>query len=193
MSRLKNMRPIVAILAIAQLVVLPAPPVLANGGDFSLDFVAAAPFTYDHTTGGGAYDDRTIGKDKDVVESLEGGDFRCGDFVTHFVQIVAAPGAVNQTIRLQFKWTADSTGQSGAAYNQLNNAKINNSAPITFNGIIIGERADGGDAGNVEVGATASVIATVENLSQNLFDKGAERFATVDVSNLQGGDKVVLR
>ena len=33
----------------------------ANGGDFKLDFIAAAPFTYDHATGGGAFDDRTIG------------------------------------------------------------------------------------------------------------------------------------
>src|SRR5688500_14808141 len=52
---------------------------LFSGGDFSLDFVASAPFTYDHSTGGGAFDDRTIGKTNDVVESLEGGDFACGD------------------------------------------------------------------------------------------------------------------
>ena len=46
-----------------------------DGGDFSTDFTAAAPLTYDHTTGGGAYNERDVGRDKDIVESLEGGDF----------------------------------------------------------------------------------------------------------------------
>ena len=39
--------------------------------DISLDFTAAAPLTYDHSTGGGAYDNRTVGRAKDIVESLE--------------------------------------------------------------------------------------------------------------------------
>jgi len=38
------------------------------------------------------------------------------DRVTHFAQISVNPGAAQQTIRVKFKWTADSTGQSGAAY-----------------------------------------------------------------------------
>ena len=54
----------------------------AAGGDFSnIDFAAAAPFTYDHATGGGAYNDRTVGKHDDVTEQLEGGEFACGDIV----------------------------------------------------------------------------------------------------------------
>jgi hypothetical protein len=35
---------------------------LADGGDFALDFTAAAPLTYNHATGGGAYNDRTVWK-----------------------------------------------------------------------------------------------------------------------------------
>ena len=59
-------------------------------GDVSLDFVAAGPFTYDHSTGLGprpqfGYDNRTISKTNGVVESLEGGDFACNDLVTFFV------------------------------------------------------------------------------------------------------------
>jgi hypothetical protein len=42
--------------------------------------------TYDHTTGGGAFNDRTIGRDDDVVESLQGGDFKTGDLVTFLVE-----------------------------------------------------------------------------------------------------------
>ena len=85
-------------LAIAGAITLAQPQTAsADGGDFKLDFIAAAPFTYNHATGGGAYDDRTIGVANDVVESLEGGDFACGDLVTHFVQIVVTnPAAVQQ-------------------------------------------------------------------------------------------------
>src|SRR5436190_23971418 len=81
---------------------------LFSGGDFSLDFVASAPFTYNHVTGGGAFDDRTIGKTSDVVESLEGGDFKCGDIVTYLVQISVASGAVGaQTVDLNFEFLSD--------------------------------------------------------------------------------------
>jgi len=87
-----------------------------DGGDFSLDFVAAAPFTYDHATGGGAFDDRTIGKEDDVVEQLEGGDFACGDIVTYLVEVSVDEGATGvQTIELDFEFLSDSTGQSGVS------------------------------------------------------------------------------
>ena len=56
-----------------------------SGGDISIDFVAAGPFSYDRTTGiGGQYDGRIIDKNTGVVESLEGGDFNCGDIVVFF-------------------------------------------------------------------------------------------------------------
>lgn len=190
MSRLKKtMRPMAVVLAIVQFAVLPVPPVWADGGDFSLDFIAAAPFTYDHDTGGGAYDDRTIGKNKDVVESLEGGDFACGDKVTHFVQIRVVPQAAIQKIRLNFKWTADSTGQSGAAYDAMHNPHIN-SGSIDGG---VGEGAGGTDAGNVDGAPTASVTHFEQDLSQTLHIKGAEHSAIVEVDGLNNGDKVVLR
>ncbi|HTH07890.1 MAG TPA: hypothetical protein VL916_18555, partial [Ilumatobacteraceae bacterium] len=75
-------------------VVSPATGASAHGGEYSLDFVASAPTTYDHTTGGGAYDDRTIGVNKDVVESLEGGDFDCNDIVTFLTRITRKPAPV---------------------------------------------------------------------------------------------------
>jgi hypothetical protein len=180
-------------LAIAGAIVLAQPQTAsANGGDFSLNFVAAAPFTYDHATGGGAFDNRTIGKANDVVESLEGGDFACGDLVTHFVKITVAAGAAEQKISMTFKWTADSTGQSGAAYDQMHNPKINS-------GVIdggVGEGSGGTDSGNVEVGTTASVVSFTPNPDGTdgpLHVKGSEHSATVEVAGLNGGDQVVLR
>jgi hypothetical protein len=59
-------------------------------GDLSTNLVAAGPFTYNHLTLAGTgpnqprYDSRTISKTSGVVESLEGGDFACGDLVVFF-------------------------------------------------------------------------------------------------------------
>ena len=69
-----------------------------DGGDIDLDYVAAGPFTYDHATGLGThpqfgYDNRTISKSNGVVESLEAGDFECGDYVTFFTEIMVDSGA----------------------------------------------------------------------------------------------------
>src|SRR5215207_482040 len=62
-----------------------------SGGDISIDFAAAAPFTYNHLTGvGGQYNQ---GGTNDAVESLEGGDFECGDIVVFFNAITVDDGA----------------------------------------------------------------------------------------------------
>ena len=89
---------------------------VAAGGDFSLDFTAAAPLTYNHLTGGGTYDVRQVGRDKDIVESLEGGDFACGDTVSFLTQIRVDAGAIgSQTIRLRYEFTAHAPSQPAAS------------------------------------------------------------------------------
>ena len=55
--------------------------------NFSIDFIASAPESYNHLTGGGAYDNRTIGVGKNVLESLQSGDFSCGNIVTFFALV----------------------------------------------------------------------------------------------------------
>lgn len=85
-----------------------AAPVHADGGDYKLDFTAAAPNTYDPSIGGGAYNDRTVGVDKDIVESLEGGDFKCGDTVTYLTEIdrdgYIGDLGPTETVRMQFSF-----------------------------------------------------------------------------------------
>lgn len=75
-------RPSVAASAIAAITALllsatPASAQLKAPGEyFEIDFTAAAPASYNHLTGGGAYD---TGKTNiDTVQSLEGRDFVCG-------------------------------------------------------------------------------------------------------------------
>jgi len=103
---------------------------LLGSKDFSFDFTAAAPNTYDHATGGGAFNDRTVGVDKDIVESLEGGDFKCGDIVTYLLQVTVdntnqAGSDAPQTVEIDFSFLADTTGQSGVAHSEVLLAKVN--------------------------------------------------------------------
>src|SRR3972149_2868683 len=79
-----------AVVIIAGALIWLAPASANSPGDFSLDFVASAPSTYDHVVGGGAYDDRI--KNFDVVESLEAGDFQCGEIGTYLLPLTAAEG-----------------------------------------------------------------------------------------------------
>jgi hypothetical protein len=52
--------------------------VFSTAKDFpNVRIYASAPHTYNHLTGGGAINDQTVGRDFDVVSSLEGDDFKC--------------------------------------------------------------------------------------------------------------------
>jgi hypothetical protein len=166
----------------------------ASGGDFSLDFTATAPFTYDHDTGGGAFDDRTVGKNKDIVESLEGGDFACGDLVSFLTEIIVSPQAIGaQTIDLKYLWTADTTGQSGIALDEMvNPPHINRPPNVNVIPPGVAEGPGGTDLGNTEDGgSTATIVAT--DYTQATFSKGAEHSATVRVTDLEQSEHVVLR
>ena len=142
----------------------------ADGGDFSLDFVAAEPTSYDHQTGaGGEFGDRTI--NEDVVESLEGGDFSCGDTVVFFTQIVVAEDATEtQDIQLDFSFDAESTGQPGIGFVDLLSATPNE-----------------GDSGNV--GSTDDT--TVQVISEELT--ADELLVTVQINDLDPGETFILR
>jgi hypothetical protein len=151
---------------------------LADGGDFSLDFTAAAPLTYNHATGGGAYNDRTVGRDKDIVESLEGGDFACGDLVSFLTQITVGSGAPQQTIELLYEFTAHSTGQQGVALGDIVNVQINYGV---------------GDIGiNDDLGSTA-ILVSEQILTQPVFTKGSVLEGKIQVTDLEANETVVLR
>jgi hypothetical protein len=170
------------------------PTSFAAGGDFTLDFVAAAPYTYDHATGGGAFNDRSVGKDLDVVESLQGGDFLCGDTVTYLVAITVDPAAIgNQTIQLEFGFLAETTGQPGVAH-----------ADVTFVGINDGNVENGGGVGlgnfapdtgiSDDGGSTATVISEAFSPAGTSPFLGAEELLlVVEIDDLEAGEEVILR
>ena len=97
---------VVACLLLATFLINPG-AAFATGGDFTLKFCAAAPESYGHQTGGGAYDDGTVGVDMDIVQSLQGEDFACGDIVSFLVAIQnkANPANTNQTVDFLLKFS----------------------------------------------------------------------------------------
>ena len=169
-----------------------APAAEAESGDFSIDFIAAAPQSYNHQTGGGAFDDRTIGVDKDVVESLEGGDFSCGDIVTYFAEVTVddtyqADTDAPQTIEMDFSFLADTTGQSGVAIGDIVLVQVNYG---TIEDLIAGENIV--DDGIIDDGGSTATLIT-EYLTGPLFQAGSELHGTVELDDLERDETVVVR
>jgi uncharacterized repeat protein (TIGR01451 family) len=147
-----------------------APSGTLSGGDVSLDYVAAGPGTYNHDTGvGGAYAGRTIDKNTGVVESLEGGDFACGDLIVFFTQVVVDAGAAAPgTVRIDFQWNGDTTGQPGIGFVNLTSASANSP-----------------DSGNTANGNEAvSIVSESDTPDVN---------ATIQITNLDPGEHFILR
>jgi len=77
----------------------PAARAVEVGDIETLDWIAAGPYTYNHTTLAGTgpglpqYDGRVIDKSTGVFESLEGGDFNCNDKVVYFLALEIADDA----------------------------------------------------------------------------------------------------
>ena len=167
----------------------------ADSGDVSLDFVAAAPFTYNHQTGGGAYNDGSVGVYKDIVETLEGADFKCGDIVTFLVQVRVNSAAVNvQTVTMNFTFSAATTGQTGAAHIDVLQVTQNGNGQLVENGGGGGRGTFGLDTGNVQnPGCPVSATITSKILPPQFFVKGASINLTGTVSGLCPGEKIVVR
>ena len=174
-------------------------PAHADGGDYALDFVAAAPFTYDHAAGGGAFNDRTIGKDADVVESLEGGDFACEEIVTYFTHITVddlaegrTPHAV-ETIELTYAFGAEATNGAPVGHIDVVDATIN------YGAVVNGAGPGGTDAGIVDdLGSTATIVS--EQYTSGATPDGSypypqedELLVAVVVDDLESFETVVLR
>ncbi|RZN32070.1 MAG: hypothetical protein EF813_12005 [Methanosarcinales archaeon] len=183
---------ILLILSVLVALLVTTSGVSADNGDFSIDFAAAAPQSYDHRTGGGAFDDRTIGVGNDVVESLEGGDFSCGDIVTYFVEVTVddvqtADTDAPQTIEMDFSFLADTTGQSGVAIGDIMLVRVNYNE---IKDLITGENSV--DDGIVDDGGSTATL-TNEHLAGSLFTPKSELHGTVKLDDLERAERVVVR
>ena len=167
------------------------------GGEFSIDFTAAAPNTYSHKTGGGAFNDGSAGKDNDVVESLEGGDFSCQDTVTYLAEIVVGSVPGSHTIQLDLDFLADTTGQPGVGHDQITNVAINygqveNGDSGSGNNPGVGN--SGTDSGiNDDGGSTATLVDQTVSNPPPLEGNSSKLTGQIQVDDLEAGETVVLR
>ncbi len=173
--------------------------VAADGGDYSLDFVAAAPFTYDRSVGGGAFNDRTIGKSADVVESLEGADFECGDIVTYLTEIavddLAVGGSAHTTETIQLDYTLGAEATNGTAVGHIDVVGV----AVNYGSVVNGAGAGGTDSGmNDDGGSTATLIA--ERFTSGATPDGSypepqeeNLIATIEIDDFESFETVILR
>ncbi len=152
----------------------PAAATSLDGGGVMLDFIAAGPYTYDHATGvGGAFDDRTISKSNGVVESLEGGDFACGDLVVFFTAITVEPDAGSGSVELDFTYDGQTTSGTPVGFDDLISATI-----------------DTGDSGNENLSGNESVTVNAERF----VTTGKDRLETsIQVDGVDAGEQIILR
>jgi uncharacterized repeat protein (TIGR01451 family) len=151
----------------------------AQSSGISLDFAAAEPLTYSHLTGGGKWNSGVV--NVDIERSLEGESFACRDKVSYLTKINVANtpdlrAMGEMTVRLNFAFDLDTTGQSGIALSKPITATINNSSDSAT-------RGDGGSA--------VTEISTSETGSK--FTQGAQLLATYDVSDVEANETIVLR
>ena len=154
--------------------------------DVSVDLVAAGPFTYDHLTLAGTgpnlprFDSRTISKTTGVVESLEGGDFACGDLVIFYgeVTIDSSASGSSGTVQLDMSFLSEPTGQPGAGFDD-----------IVSVGISANDSLSGG--GNANLDGNEAVSLTNEH--DGVTNSKEARLGTVVITNLDPGDVLVYQ
>ncbi len=178
------------------------------GSDFSIDFAAAAPQIYDHDTGGGAFEDRTI--NLDAVESLEGGDFAVGDIVSYYFNVVVDPNAVDQfaqTIEIDVSFLVNTTGQTGVSHRDIVDVSANYyTGELTVYDDPTSTVEIIPDSGAIDDDSTTAWIAPGTEIYENKVtgetyttyetaaaEQGSVVSASVRLNDLEPGEEIVLR
>ncbi len=174
----------------------PFPRAFADGGDFNLDFIAAADNDYNHLTspavelvpGGLQYDARAI--NDNVVEQLEAEDFACGDTIVFFTEIEVDSGASgSQTIDLHYVFDALNNGQHGVGYSDIVAAGL--SAEGVF---AAGQTTENGHSKDGDETAFLVAPPTFDG-GPGPWDPGVsdEMEATVRITGLEASEVVIVR
>ena len=179
----------IAIAAISLGTLLTVPAQAAQKG-ISLDFAASYYKSYNHSVGGGAWDDRTV--NKDIENSLEGSEFSCGDYVSFLTKIELEnikdlQDLGQMTLALDYEFDGDTTGSTGVGYSGFGAYKINR-APVVD--LVPGE--DDVDAALSEIALNSQESLTAFHNPSPLF--GSDNLTgTFTVDNLEAGESVILR
>jgi uncharacterized repeat protein (TIGR02543 family) len=165
----------------------------------NVKFAASVSTTYDHTVGGGAWNDGSITWAKG---ELQGTDFKCGEWTTYLLELNVNPaaGAGPHTAAITVTYTRDTTGGSGVSLNPSTAAshlRIN-SGPIygADHTTPIGSRSgslDGGANADGDLAVMNNSGATLTDNGKAEFTSGATQSVNFTVSNLKPGANVIVR
>eukprot|EP00808_Paulinella_micropora_P001989 g82463.t1 len=133
-----------------------------------LDFAASAPGSYDHSQGGGAYNDATEGSYLDIARALSGEDFCCNDRVTFLTQV-----ANTNVERLQLRYRFD-------GYRALKHAALN------FGLVVNGDNGTGVNAPYLSLGYDSGSTMGSTISSANLHVVYQEVTAALPFTNERG-------
>lgn len=180
---------------------LPAQAAATAASISNVSFRAPVHSTYNHITGGGAWND---GSTTYVKGELLGTDFKCGDVTTYLAQIVTPssnPGAV--TAEFKFDFLGDSTGSSGVALEPLLD-----SAHLKVNSGVIAQTAGlgtgGTDGGFAPAGYGSTTTASIDRSvaapssalvdpAKPLFTSGSSTRTTFRVTGLASNKTNIIR
>ena len=167
----------------------------------SITFKAPVHTSYDHATGGGAFNDGSVTYSKG---ELLGTNYKCGDYASFVFELtlsgaptMAAKGNGKYDTIVVLDYTTDATGQSGvglqpditAAHLKVNSGVI--AAPGSGTG------TSGSDGGFAPAGSGMTTAASVTNASQvqngTFFTSGSTNRITFTVTDLAPASTTIVR
>jgi hypothetical protein len=184
---------LVAIGGITAPTTMAAPPRAASINNVS--FRAPVHTSYDHSTGGGAWNTGAVTYVKGELEST---NFKCGDIVSYMLElnVPASPGQTPPlTAQVVLTYTTDTTGQSGVALDPLTGTDhlLVNSGAVS-NGVGAGST----DTGMSPNPGTATVLAipapsVAQSPGKPMFSSHSTAALTFSVGGLRANDNVIVR
>ena len=167
-------------------------PASADKNDFSIDFSAAAPGSYNTATGGGAYDSGTNGSD--IVDSLAAGSVACGDIVSYLTQVIIDADAVGtQMITFDYTFAVEGTSGNRAGHIDVTGLAMNyaSSAGEGPGGL---DSVINDDGGSSISGVIEGYDAAGDNPPGSTYPATAEELNLMfDLDDLEAGESVVFR
>jgi len=178
----------------------------ADGGDFQLDFIAAADQTYVHagpgegnetSSGSLQFDSREI--NEFVRESLEPEHFACDDRVVFFTEVTVAEEPADagpQSIDVSYTFDAEPTGQPGVGYSDVLGLGISNQDSPTTGADFAASQSQELGSKNLSGNEDAYLVPGSELFSPagTGFADGAEKLqATARLTGLDAGEVVIVR
>jgi hypothetical protein len=172
--------------------------VKAASTDFSvIDFVGAAPASYDHLLGGGAYGfNAATGSSPTGLATLDAHNFKCGDWVSYLVQlrVRTAPIDVNETIQFDLHLgAATPLAGPGKGFTNIGTVAVNYGAVSGGSGAASLDTGISDDGGSSAVLVSQFYAYADGRPAPGPFVAGAELVARIKINDLEAAERVIVR